>query len=96
MSSDGKWHVYIVQCSDGSLYTGITTNVQRRVWEHNESPRGAKYTRPRRPVRLLCSLGGCSQSRALKIEREIKSLKKSQKLQRLLDLIENGPGEEQV
>jgi len=50
---DGGWHVYILRCADGTLYTGITTDVARRVREHNGSPRGAAYTRARRPVRLV-------------------------------------------
>ena len=44
--------VYIVECSDGTYYTGYTTDVKRRLKEHNESPKGAKYTRARRPVTL--------------------------------------------
>ena len=88
-SSDDRWSVYIVQCADGSLYTGVTTDVHRRVREHNKSKKGAKYTRPRRPVHLLCSLGSLTQSKALKLECEIKSLKKSQKVQRMAELLEN-------
>ena len=88
MSKDDRWSVYIVQCADGSLYTGVTTDIQRRVREHNKSKRGAKYTRPRRPVHLLCSVGSLSQSSALKLEAEIKSLRKAQKVQRMVELIE--------
>lgn len=44
------WFLYIVECSDKSLYAGITTDVARRIQEHNESPKGAKYTKARRPV----------------------------------------------
>ena len=47
------WHVYIVECADGTYYTGITTDVDRRINEHNYSFRSAKYTRSRRPVRLV-------------------------------------------
>ena len=47
------WYVYIVRCSDGSLYTGITKDVEARVSMHNAG-RGAKYTRARRPVELVC------------------------------------------
>ena len=50
-----EWWVYLVSCSDGSLYTGITTNVERRISEHNTSKKGAKYTRNKRPVRLVYS-----------------------------------------
>lgn len=49
-----KWYLYLVQCDDGSIYTGITTDVRRRVNEHNyDNKKGAKYTRSRRPVFLL-------------------------------------------
>jgi predicted GIY-YIG superfamily endonuclease len=48
---DGPWTVYILECRDGSLYTGITNDVERRVHQHNEGT-GARYTRSRRPVRL--------------------------------------------
>lgn len=47
-----KYHVYLVRCSDGSLYCGATTDVARRVREHNESPHGSRYCRSRRPVEL--------------------------------------------
>jgi len=46
------WFIYVVRCSDNSLYTGITTDVMRRVKEHNTSKKGARYTRSRRPVTL--------------------------------------------
>ena len=48
-----KYFVYILECADGTLYAGITTNIERRVKEHNEDARGAKYTRMRRPVELV-------------------------------------------
>ena len=69
----------MVRCRDGSLYTGITLDVNRRVAEHNGSVRGARYTRSRRPVVLvLASLCG-SRSKAAKREFCIKSLSKWQK-----------------
>ncbi|MFQ3334955.1 MAG: putative endonuclease, partial [Candidatus Arcticimaribacter sp.] len=46
------WWVYVIKCLDGTLYTGITTNLERRIFEHNESKKGAKYTRNKRPVNL--------------------------------------------
>ena len=46
------WYLYVVECADGTLYTGITTSISRRIDEHNYGTRGAKYTRSRRPVRL--------------------------------------------
>lgn len=49
--TDGPWFLYIVECRDGSLYTGITNDIERRVNQHNEGT-GARYTRSRRPVRV--------------------------------------------
>ena len=48
-----KWYVYIVRCADGTLYTGITTSLKRRISEHNSSEKGARYTKSRRPVKLV-------------------------------------------
>jgi putative endonuclease len=75
--------VYIVQCADGSLYTGSTTNVQRRVAQHNAG-KGARYTRSHRPVTLLVSWSFPTKGDALRAERMIKRLPRAQKLQ-LLD-----------
>ena len=50
---DPIWSLYVVKCADDSLYTGITTDVVRRINEHNYSRKGAKYTRVRRPVELV-------------------------------------------
>ena len=49
------WCLYIIKCADKTLYAGITTNLKRRIAEHNHSPLGAKYTRGRRPVKLVYS-----------------------------------------
>ncbi len=46
------WYVYLARCRDGSLYAGITTDLERRIEEHNHSSKGARYTRARRPVTL--------------------------------------------
>lgn len=80
-----EYYVYIVACNDGSLYTGITTDVARRVDEHNgEASRGARYTRTHRPVILqyveLCG----TRSEAQKREAAIKRLSRAEKL-RLID-----------
>jgi len=48
-----EWFVYIVECNDKTLYTGITTDLERRIKEHNYSSKGAKYTSKRRPVRMV-------------------------------------------
>ncbi|MDO9267309.1 MAG: GIY-YIG nuclease family protein [Sulfurimonas sp.] len=70
----------MLKCSDGSIYTGITTDLNRRVDEHNSSPKGAKYTRVRRPVELIYSESYEDKSSASKREYEIKQLSKIQKL----------------
>ena len=66
------YYVYMVQCADSSLYTGITTELERRVKEHNESKKGAKYTKVRRPVYLVYSEKHPDRSTASKREYEIK------------------------
>ena len=72
------YYVYMLKCADGSLYTGYTNGLQKRVGVHN-SGRGAKYTKPRLPVRLVYSEEHESKSSALKREAEIKKLTRSQK-----------------
>ena len=74
------WFVYIVECADKTLYTGITTDVERRVSEHNSSKKGAKYTSKRRPVRLVYSEPAEDKSSASKREYAIKQLSRSEKL----------------
>ncbi|MDX1294816.1 MAG: GIY-YIG nuclease family protein [Sulfurimonadaceae bacterium] len=73
------YFVYIVRCSDGTLYTGITTDIERRIEEHNQSPKGAKYTRNRRPVTLVYTEACDDKSNASKREYTIKRLTKVQK-----------------
>jgi putative endonuclease len=68
------WYVYIIRCSDGTFYTGITTNLDRRTTEHNESAKGAKYTRTRRPVTLYYYEPQPSRSLALRREYQLKQL----------------------
>jgi len=74
------WHIYILKCSDGSLYTGITTDISRRIIEHNSSPKGAKYTRGRRPVKLVYKENLENKSEASKREIVIKNMSKFEKL----------------
>ena len=74
------WYVYIVKCSDNSLYTGITVDLERRVEEHNTSKKGAKYTKSRRPVHLVYSEKQQDRSSASKRESAIKKLSRSEKL----------------
>jgi len=66
------YYVYIVRCSDDTLYTGIATELERRIEEHNSSTKGAKYTRARRPVELLYHEAYNDRSMASKREYEIK------------------------
>jgi len=74
------YYVYMVRCADDTLYTGITKEVQRRVDEHNSSDKGAKYTRTRRPVRLVYSEKYSDRSSASKREYAIKKkMSKAQK-----------------
>ena len=75
------YYLYIVKCSDDSLYTGITTDVERRVSEHNSSPRAAKYTRSRRPVRLVYSKPIGNRAAASKEEYRVKRLSRKKKLE---------------
>lgn len=75
------YHLYILRCADGTLYTGITVDVSRRVEEHNTSPLGAKYTRARRPVALVYSKPFRTRSAACKEEARIKKLSRTSKLE---------------
>jgi putative endonuclease len=74
-----KWIVYILECSNNSLYTGITNDRGRRQEEHRTG-RGAKYTRHRRPLKVRYTKYQGSKSPALKREAAIKSLERSEKL----------------
>ncbi|MDD2894460.1 MAG: GIY-YIG nuclease family protein [Aliarcobacter sp.] len=76
-----SYFVYILECNDGSLYTGITTDVTKRLEEHNSSDKGAKYTKSRRPVKLLYEELSIDRSSASKREYEIKKLTRLKKLQ---------------
>jgi predicted GIY-YIG superfamily endonuclease len=78
-ASSDKWLVYIVRCADGSLYTGITKDVNRRCQQHNAGT-ASRYTRSRCPVRLVYHEGHPSQSSALKREAAIKVMTRRGKL----------------
>ena len=75
-----SYFVYIVECSDKTLYTGIAKDLQKRIIEHNESDKGAKYTKVRRPVKLVYSESSQDRSSASKREYAIKQLTREQKL----------------
>ena len=68
------WYVYILRCSDDSLYTGVTTDLARRVEEHNQGSRGARYTRARRPVQLVYHEEAENRSIAQRREYAIRTL----------------------
>jgi putative endonuclease len=74
------YYVYIVRCVDETLYTGWTTDVEKRIVIHNTSPLGAKYTRARRPVCLVYSEECESKSEALKRECAMKKMTREGKL----------------
>lgn len=73
------WYVYILECSDKTLYTGVTVDLNRRVSEHNNSQKGAKYTRARQPVILVYSRRFKTRSRAQKEECRIKKISRKAK-----------------
>ncbi len=74
------WYVYVLRCNDDTLYTGVTTDLGRRIKEHNGSDLGAKYTRARRPVSLAYSEEFPDRASACAREAAIKKLTKAQKL----------------
>jgi len=74
------WYVYIVKCKDKTLYTGVTTDLKRRIKEHNDSVLGAKYVKGRRPVKLVYSIKKKNKSKAQKEECRIKKLSRAEKL----------------
>ena len=75
------WTVYILRCADGSLYTGITRDVARRVEEHNSNGSlAARYTRTRRPVALVYQEAAATRSAASKREYRIKRMRRADKL----------------
>lgn len=74
------WYVYLLECRDGTLYCGITCDLERRVAQHNGLvPGGARYTRGRRPVRLTASLSCPDKSTALRLERAVKARPRAEK-----------------
>lgn len=73
------WFVYILECSDKTLYTGITTDIEKRLAQHNDGNDGAKYTRVRRPVKCVYSESKKNRSEASKREYVIKKLTRAEK-----------------
>lgn len=79
------YYVYILKCADQTLYTGITTDLKRRITEHNSSKLGAKYTAYRRPVKMVYSAKFKNRAEASAEEFRIKKLTKSQKLELIFE-----------
>ena len=77
-TSNCEWLIYIVRCSDNSLYTGITTDIKRRLDQHNKG-KGAAYTRSRRPVKLIYQEAFEDRSSVSRREAEIKKLTRKEK-----------------
>lgn len=76
-----SWQVYVLHCKDDSLYTGITVDLDRRLEEHNfDDKKAARYTRARRPVKLLHSQPCDSRSDASKLESSLKRMSRKQKI----------------
>lgn len=75
---EAKWYLYILRCGDGTLYTGITTDVPKRLEQHRTG-KGAKYTRGRSPLELVYQEECGSHSEALKRELAVKKLTREQK-----------------
>jgi putative endonuclease len=73
------WYVYIIECKDGKLYTGITNNLRRRIKDHN-SGNGGRFTKYRAPVKLRYAEDCLTKPQALKREAAIKRLERPQKL----------------
>lgn len=78
---ENSWYFYVLLCSDNSLYAGITTNLKRRLNEHNSNSKGAKYTKTRRPVELVYQLEFPDRSSASKAEYGFKSLNRKMKME---------------
>ena len=84
---DSLWYLYILRCKDGSLYTGITTDVEKRLEAHR-SGKGAKYTRGRAPLELVHREACGTHSQALKRELAVKAMTRTEKL-RMLEMVGN-------
>jgi len=76
-----QWRVYIIRASDGSLYTGVTTDVQRRFAEHCSPVKGARFFRGRKPVEVVYTENHPDRSSAQRRESDIKKLTRSRKLE---------------
>ncbi len=85
-----NWTLYILRCNDQTLYTGITTDIQRRLTEHNQDNRkGARYTRARRPVTLIHQEQFADRASASKREARIKKMKRKEKEELIKNHLQN-------
>ena len=97
MPDTKQWFVYMLECADGSLYTGVSNDLASRIDKHNAG-KGAKYTRSRLPVKLVYSETAPDRGEALKKEIKMKQLSRVEKLELLTDVqisikqIGNGQG----
>lgn len=74
------WSVYVIRCDDGTLYTGVSTDVARRFMEHLDGKRGARYFNGRRPLEIVFTEAGHTRSSACRREAEIKRMSRPEKL----------------
>jgi len=81
MTTNSAWYVYLLRCNDNSLYAGITTDMNRRLHQHNNTKLGAKYTRAKRPVTLAFIEEATDKSNASKREYQLRKLTKIKKEQ---------------
>ncbi len=79
MADSDYWYTYMVRCSDRTLYTGIAKDPEKRLHEHNTGKNGARYTRSRRPVRLVYQEKFTSRSAAAKREHQLKQMSRAAK-----------------
>ena len=77
--AETEYSIYIVRCADDTYYTGIAADVERRIEEHESSPRGAKYLKGRGPLRLVYSEVAGDRSAASRLEYRVKQLQRSEK-----------------
>jgi len=87
-----NWSLYIIEASDASLYTGITTDVERRFDEHLHGPKGARYFNGRQPLRVIYREDGHSRVSASRREAEIKKLPRSAKQQLIAEASQEQAG----
>ncbi|MGA9573341.1 MAG: GIY-YIG nuclease family protein [Lysobacterales bacterium] len=91
-TADPPWCVYIIEASDGRLYTGITTDVERRFGEHSGTSRGARFFRGRKPVEIVYTESHPDRGSALRRESAIKKLKRGRKLELIAQITIKPPG----